>query len=584
MGTSRLKNGITFLKNLWRLGSPYFLSSKERWRARLLLAAVFGLALVHVLMLVQFNNWYQEFYSVLQNKDLPAFLPLSARFLGLAAIYILAAIQRGYWQQMLHMRWRVWLTEQYVGAWLAHKSHYRLQIEGLPTDNPDQRIAEDLDGFSRGALSLTLGIFQSVITLVSFVVILWNISPTLTLPLGDEGLAIEHYMVWVALGYAIIGSVFVHYVGRRLISLHFMQQKLEADFRFNLVRVRENAESIALYGGEGSESPRLGGLVERIRGNWWSIMAYTRRLAFFQTGFTQLELVFGIFAAAPSYFAGQITQGTLIQIGDAFTRVEGALAWFVSSYGTITAWKATVDRLLSFEAALATLAAEDEQPAGVIVVRDGYTDLRADHLTLTVPGGRTILADLVFEIKPGDRVLITGPTGIGKSTLFRALAGIWSFGEGKIQMPSNARTLFLPQKPYMPISTLRAALTYPDPEGALPDAALREALRAVGLELFIDCLDDDQYWGMQMSIGEQQRLAAARAILQQPDWLFLDEATSALDDEGEKQVYDALIERLPRAAIVSIAHRPSLAAYHERTLALAEFRPASESDQQPAMA
>lgn len=566
---NRITGGLAFLGRVWRLGSPYFRFSEERWRARLLLGVIVILTLVGVFVAVQINNWYQDFYTALQAKDFPSFLPLVIRFLVLATINIIAGVYALYLQQMLQMRWRVWMTRRFTGDWLGNTSYYRLQIQNLGTDNPDQRISEDLDNFTNGTLTLGLGLVQSVVTLVSFLLILWAISPSLSFPLAGAAVTIPHYMVAVAVIYAIVGSVLVHFVGRRLIVLNFLQQRFEADFRFNLVRVRENAEAVALYGGEPAEQPRLMNLVERIRANFWQIMAYTRRLTFFQSGFTQLQIVFGIFAAAPSYFAGEITQGVLLQIGDAFSQVESSLSWFVGTYGTIATWKATVDRLLTFDLALERLRAEAAAPHGIEVLRNGYAGVRTENLSLAVPDGRTILSDLSFTISRGDRVLVTGPTGTGKSTLFRAIAGVWPFGDGKIEVPAQAQMLFVPQKPYMPVAPLRAALCYPKPEGSYQDGEIRQALRTVGLDSFADRLGEEENWSQQMSPGEQQRLAIARVLLEKPDWLFLDEATSAVDEAGERQLYEALQQSLPNATIVSVAHRPEVAAYHNRTLTLA---------------
>jgi putative ATP-binding cassette transporter len=353
--------------------------------------------------------------------------------------------------------------------------------------------------------------------------------------------------------------------------------------------VRENAEGIALYHGEGSEGQALLSRVERIRANWWQLMRFTKRLTFFSVGYDQVAVVFPVLVAAPRYFADEITLGVLVQIANAFGQVQGSLSWFVGSYGSLASWRATVDRLLTFEQALQAgpapaVAAVDPRgsagPAaagartsadgvGIQVVPDGAAAaLRAEHVQLALPNGRVVVGDASFSIQRGDRVLVTGPTGAGKSTLFRAVAGIWPYGHGKIEVPAGARMLFLPQKAYLPLGTLRDAVSYPAAAGSFSDEAIRAALRVVGLEAFGDRLDEAQNWSLLLSGGEQQRLALARALLQKPDWLFLDEATAALDEASEKQLYELLRERLPSTTVVSIAHRAALSAYHDKRFEL----------------
>jgi putative ATP-binding cassette transporter len=386
-------------------------------------------------------------------------------------------------------------------------------------------------------------------------------------------------MVWVALIYALVGSVLTHRVGRRLIGLNFEQQRLEADFRFGLVRVRENAEGIALYQGEASEREGLLSRFERVRANWWDIMRFTKRLTFFTVGYDQIALVFPFLVAAPRYFSGEISLGVLSQIADAFGQVQSSLSWFVENYGSLATWKATVDRLLTFQQALEQTAQVAVRPVGtdgtvgiheIQVVPNGAEQVRVEHLDLGLPDGNVVLADTSLDIERGDRVLLMGPTGSGKSTLFRAMAGIWPYGQGVIQVPANARMLFLPQKPYIPLGTLREAISYPSAPGAFSDDEIREVLEAAQLGSFAGRLDETQNWSLVMSGGEQQRLAIARALLQKPDWLFLDEATAALDETSEQRLYDLLQQRLPNATIVSIAHHPELAAYHQKQFALAK--------------
>jgi putative ATP-binding cassette transporter len=581
MSRGKIRGGLAFLGQVWRLTLPYFKSSEERWRARILLVVIVAMTLGNVAISVRFNDWYGRFYDTLQNKDLASFWPLLLEFSILAALAILVGVYRLYLRQMLEMRWRTWLTKQFVGSWLDKQAYYRLELRSRGTDNPDQRIAEDLQMYTSGTLAYTLGLLSSVVTLVSFVTILWGISGPLSFMVGGTAVTIPGYMVWTAVIYAFVGSILTHYVGRPLIGVNFERQRREADFRFGLVRVRENAEGIALYHGEAPERQGALSRFERVRQNWWDLMGYTKRLTFFTVGYAQIAVIFPFLVASPRYFAGEITLGVLIQISNAFGQVQDALSWFVDNYGGLASYKASVDRLLTFQGALRQAAAEADRHEGIEVMPNGAPGLRAEDVDLALPNGRVVLADTDLTITPGERVLITGPTGSGKSTLFRALAGIWPFGKGTIQVPANARFLFLPQKPYIPIAPLRDAVAFPAAGGTFSDEEIGEVLRATGLGDFVERLDEQQNWSMQMSGGEQQRLAIARALLHKPDWLFLDEATAALDEAGEQQLYELIQQRLPNATLVSIAHRPEVAAYHRKSFRvkpeegrLAELSPA----------
>jgi len=569
MGNSRFQNARTFVARVLRLALPYFTHSEERWRARLLLIVIIGLTLGAVFLNVRLNDWNRRFFEMLQARDAASFFPLLGEFSILAAIYILVAVYRLYLRQMLQMRWRVWLTRRMVDRWLDRKTYYQMELLDTRTDNPDQRVTEDLNLFTANTLGIALGLIGSLVTLVSFITILWNISGSATLPIGD-GLTIPGYMVWVAIGYAVVGSVLAHVVGRRLIGLNFEQQRREADFRFGLVRVRENAEGVALYGGEAPEQAQLFDRVERIRSNWWGIMDYTKRLTFFTSGYGQLAIIFPYLVTAPRYLSGEISLGVLTQTSGAFAQVEGTLSWFITNYDALAGWKATADRLLTFSDAVDRLHGQAESPTGVEVIRNGAGGLHAEHLHLMLPNGRALLADANFDIQPGDRLLVRGPTGAGKSTLFRSIAGIWPFGQGRITLPKDAHVLFLPQRPYVPIGSLRAAAAYPSPESTFSDTEIVAALTSVGLQKFADRLDQNQNWSLQMSVGEQQRLALARALLQKPDWLLMDEATSAVDSASEEYLYTLLRTQLPSATMISIAHHERLAAHHDRQIVFTE--------------
>jgi len=559
-----------FLRDVRHLAGPYW-RSEERWRARLLLGVVILLNLSLVGMSVLLSYWNREFFNSLQAKDSDAFWSLlfwwrqtdsgpMPGFVFVAALYILIAVYALYLRQALQIRWRRWLTREYLDRWLADRAYYRIALTDPGTDNPDQRIAEDLRMFVDGTLMLGLGLMRSVVSLVSFVVVLWTLSGPLTV----LGIQIPGYMVWVALLYAMLGTWLAHLVGRPLIWLNFNQQRVEADFRYALVRFRENAEGIALHAGEADEKRSLRARFHAVVENWWSIMVATKRLTFFTSGYTQVAIVFPFVVASPGYFAGRIPLGGLTQTATAFGEVQGALSWFVDNYAALTEWRATVQRLTGFSDAIRAARAAATAGAGVHAATEERPDLALQDVTLALPDGRVLVHDAGASIAPRDSVVITGPSGSGKSTLFRAMAGIWPFGSGRVRVPAGANALFLPQRPYLPLGTLRHAVCYPRDEAEVPDEAVRAALRDAGLGHLESRLDEEDVWDRRLSGGEQQRVALARALLHKPDWLFLDEATASLDPEAEARLYSLLKERLPQTALVSIAHRPSLAQYHQR--------------------
>ena len=557
---------------VWQLASPYW-RSEERRTAWGLLVAIVALTLGLVYLDVLFNDWNRDFYNALEQKSAADFRDLILYFSFLAVMFIAVAIYKLYLTQMLEMRWRAWLTREYTSTWMAKQVYYRIELDRRGTDNPDQRIAEDLRLFTSGTLGLSLGLLSSVVTLVTFVSILWTISGPISFMLGSSEITVPGYMVWAAVIYAVAGSVITHYVGRPLIGLNFQQERFEADFRFNLVRLRENAEGVAMYRGEDAEKSGLLTRFERIRGNWWELMRYTKRLTGFTSAYSQIAVIFPFIVAAPRYFTGAMPLGGLMQIASAFGQVQGALSWFVSSYGSLANWRASVDRLLSFHIALASATAEAAQHSGIEVIGEDIATIRAKGLHLALPGvngaaGRVILDSASFTFGAAERVLLSGPSGSGKSTLFRAIAGIWPYGKGRICIPAGSRVLFLPQRPYIPMGSLRDAVCYPAPPGRFDDADIADALRACALEPLATQLNERQSWAMRLSLGEQQRLAVARALLHQPDWLFLDEATASLDEKLETAMYALLIERLQKTAIISIAHRPSVRAFHGRQIVL----------------
>jgi vitamin B12/bleomycin/antimicrobial peptide transport system ATP-binding/permease protein len=558
--------GRSTLGKAWALSKPYW-SSEERWVARGLLASVIGLALFMVFLDVQFNTWYKNFYNALQEKQVDDFWILILWFSFLAAVYIAVAGYNRYLNLLLQIRWRRWLTDKYLDGWLKDRIHYRLELKTYGTDNVDQRIQEDLKEFAGLTLSLGLDLLSSVVTLVTFAHILWTLSGPITIPIGG-GITINGYMMWVALIYAVVGSYLTHKVGGALTNLNFNQQRYEANFRFNLIRVRENAESIAFYGGEGDEKRSLLVRFFDVWTNFRRLMVYSKRLTWFVTGYRQIAIIFPIMVVAPRYFAGKIEFGVIFQTSSAFGQVQNALSWFVTAYGEIAQWRATLERLTSFHEAIAAARAEASGTSGIQRTPTAVPAITLKDASIRLPDGKLLLGHLHATIKQGEHTLLTGPSGIGKSTMFRALSGIWPFGEGTVEVPPGARLMFLPQRPYLPIGTLRDAVAYPGAAQGFSDEAIKTALIDCQLPELVGRLDETDHWSQRLSIGEQQRVAFARALLNRPDWLFLDEATSALDEAMEKHLYGLIRERLTTTTMVSIAHRPSVGAFHSNHLQL----------------
>ncbi len=557
-----MKQVGSFMGDWWRLVTPYF-KSEERWIAITLLVGAISLTFVAVGLEVLFNDWNRRFYDSLQNKDEAAFWREITIFSLLAAGFIAAGVARAIVSPYLRLRWRRWLTRQYLAHWLDGRGYYRIELQRT-VDNADQRIAEDLRQLGEYTMTLLLGILGAVATLISFLFILWNLSGPLSLkPIGID-ITIPGYMAWVALIYAIVGTFFANLVGRRLIPLNFQRQRYEANFRFSLVRVRENAEGIALYRGEEREAEVLNERFADVFANGWRVLFTQAQLALYQVSYGQVAIIFPYVVTAPGFFSGAITLGVVMQTASAFGQVQGALSFFIDNYTYLAELRAVMDRLKGLQT-----ASDARSDSAIDVMPDAArTDLGASGLTLGLPNGQTLLSDSTFTLPRGRSTLITGASGSGKSTLFRALAGIWPFGKGEVRVPAGARVLFLPQKPYIPIGTLRDAVKYPDENSKATDAEIVAALEAVKLGHLAPRLDEVGHWSNTLSGGEQQRLAVARALVFKPDWLFLDEATASLDEAMETAVYEALKQHLPSTTMVSIGHRPSLRQWHDRKIEL----------------
>jgi vitamin B12/bleomycin/antimicrobial peptide transport system ATP-binding/permease protein len=526
----------------------------------LVLMISLNLGLVFVSVLI--NQWNNLFFNAIEQHDLVEFAHQLLRFFLLAGAFIVVAVHQTYFTQLLEVRWRRWLTGYVIRRWFDGQTYHRMQMQGTETDNPDQRIAEDLRLFVGTTLTLSMGFLSSLVTLCSFITILWQLSGTIDVAVGNWTLRIPGYMAWAAFLYSMFGTLLTHWVGHPLAKLNFTHQTLEADFRFSLIRLRENADGIAFYRGEAEEERTLAQRFQAVFQNWRAIISRQKRIAWFTTSYSQLATVFPLFAAAPRFLTGAISFGGLTQSVAAFGQVQMAMSWFINVYGNIAEWRATVDRLNGFCHAIEQSREHKKQQT--IHVVSGGERLLIDELTLTLPDGRPLLNNVSIHVKRGETVLLMGPSGSGKSTLMRGIAELWPFGHGRIVKPSESM-LFLPQRPYLPVGTLRQVVTYPNGQ-PISDDALQEALELCGLSYLMDRLDVHQNWSQKLSTGEQQRIAFSRALLLRPQWLFFDEATGALDEESEAELYRIIKQRLPGTTIFSVSHRQTLAAFHDRLL------------------
>lgn len=557
------------LATVWRIATPYF-RSEDKWAGLLLLAVVIGIELATVAINVLLTQWNNRFYNALQQHNWSNFVYELGYFSVLAAIFIALAVYQLYLNQWLQIRWRTWMTRRYLGQWLHDANHYRMQLLGDAADNPDQRIADDIRLFIEQTLSIGIGFLNSVVTLGSYTVILWALSAEAPLHVFGKEYDIPGYLLWGAMIYAVLGTVFTHLVGKPLVGLDYRQQQYEADFRFNLVRVRENAEQIALLHGESAERGRLLDRFGNVISNWMDIMVRTKKVTALTASYSQASVVFPFILVAPAYFAQKIQLGGMMQTASAFNNVQNALSFFVTAYRQIAQWRSIVMRLEGFEAAIAN--AESVEHGKDIIALSRSSDasgVELDDLMVRLPNGAPLVTTDGFNFRADQRTLLSGPSGSGKSTLFRAIAGIWPFGSGKIRVPANATLMMLPQRPYFPVGTLAAAIAYPAEASAFSVEDMHDVIAAVGLPAMASRLDEDAHWNRLLSLGEQQRLAVARALLHAPQYLFLDEATASLDEPSEAALYDLLAKRLPGTTIVSIGHRNTLDAFHQRKVAMA---------------
>lgn len=558
-----------FILGLFHLITPYW-NSEEKKSARLYLAAIITFTIAAVYMTLLLNEWFNSFYSALQNYDSDAVYRGLLRFTGLAFAHIAFAVYSYYLQQRLALRWRKWMTKNYLAKWTGQQMYYRLEMFSQGTaDNPDQRISEDINLFTARTLSFMSGLLRSATTIVCFIFVLWNLSEILSFSAAGQEFHIYGYLVWTALAYSVLGTWITHKVGHRLVSLNYLQQKLEADFRFSMVRLRETAESVAFYNGAAKEESFLSNRFMTLLRNTLFIIKKQKQLSWLTNSYAQIAIIFPFVVAVPRYLSQNISLGGLMQIANCFGKVQDAMSYFVDVYASLAEWQSCAERLLSFDRHIAAIEKETEEKSGSLVREETPDRLRLTDVTISVPAmdenkrTREIISSAACTIRSGEHVILKGPSGSGKSTLLRTLAGFWPYVKGHISMPASSEMMFIPQKPYIPMGTSAEAASYP--LETADKEILSPLLMEYGLSHLMEKPDTEADWSHILSLGEQQKLAFVRVFLRKPKWVFLDEATSAMDEETEEKMY-RLLTALPGTTVISIGHRSTLDKWHDRVL------------------
>jgi vitamin B12/bleomycin/antimicrobial peptide transport system ATP-binding/permease protein len=556
--------GRNMLKNIWKFWKEYFVTNPKKWYPIFLVVFIVSMEFFLVYLNVQFNEWRNDFYNGLQALDKDSFIHNIKKFMILALIFVGIWGYKTYLMQKLQILWRNWMTEYNLDRWLKTKTYYGTQFVSNSGDNFDQRISEDINSFISLSISLTLGLLSSVTTFFSFIFILWTLSDSFTMTLFGHSITIGHYLVWAVLVYSIFGTLITRKIGRPLSRLNYEQELLEANFRYNLVRTRENSESIALYQGESFEKNKFSTRFGYIVDNFKKIITKQKHLNWWSSYFAQIAVVFPYIISAPRFFSKAIKLGGLMQTASAFDSVQSSLGWMVDSYINIAQFKAVISRLSGFESAINEWKELNDRK--LVFVNKNLNKFAFDYLTIRLPNGETLIRDQSFNFNVGERYIITGRNGTGKSTLIRVLANIWPYTEGKIYFPYNTKQMFISQNSYMPIGNLMECLQYPENKADTND--IITLMNSLGLSDLTKDLDKEDDWSKILSGGQKQKIAIIRAILSKPDILFLDESTSSMDEESEEEAYNLLIKYLPNTIIVSVGHRSTVDKFHTKKLVL----------------
>lgn len=552
------------LRTGWELTKRYW-KSEEKFVAWLLLIAIIAMNLSMVYLSVQITHWNNEFFSLMQEGQYDSFFKLIGKFAILAFIFIIIAVYEFYIRQLLTIKWRTWMTNRYLDRWMSKQVYYRMKVIDSDLDNPDQRIATDIGNFISNVMTIGIDLINKIVTLIAFIAVLWNLSGVLDFSLFGKDMHIHGYMVYASLIYSIVGSILVTVVGRKLVRLNFIQEKVEADFRFSMIRVRENAESIAFYSGEKPEIKNFKEAFSYVIKNYRALMRQYLGLNYYMNGYAQLAIIFPMIMAAPQLFTGAMALGGFMEVTSAFGNVQDALSYIVNNFDGISDLVATLQRLGGF---IGNIEEVENLPENFREVDSDEETVEFKNIKEVLPGGKVILSDFNFSLNKGESLLIAGESGCGKSTLLRVLSGIWPYGEGELKKPKDWKTLFLPQRPYLPLGSLISAIYYPQEVPEEISKEITEMMERVGIDGLKDRLNDVDDWSRILSLGEQQRLQFLRVFLMKPDIIFLDESTSSLDEANEENAYKYLKERLPEAVIISVGHRKRLVEFHDKKITL----------------
>lgn len=562
-----LKFNKQFYRDFWALFKPFWVSKEKNKAIGMLLLNIICV-LIGVWSTVAMNEFNRDFYDALGRFDQTTILSTLARFAVLLAIAILVYGYNSFFTMRITILWQRWLTEHFQNKWLSHHTYYHMQITDSGIDNPDQRVSEDLQQFAGHTLSIFFNFMNSILTLGSFGYVLWSLSGAFQFTIGSKSIVIPGYLCWAALFFALLGTYIITKMGRKLSGLDYQQQQYNANFRYGLIRLRENSEQIAIIGGEEAEKTKLNQLFNSIYTNFLSITTLQKNLAFFTNGYNILTGIVGILFSLPLYLAKKTQLGGLMQIAGAFNSVISAFSIFINAFYQLTQWRAVIHRLTELNQTMLNLQIQ-KQKNPILIEKTAQTAIEIQNLNISSPQGNTLLKDMNLIFTPGKAFLLSGPSGLGKSTLFRAIAGAWYYGSGSIRIPENAEIIFVPQKPYLPLGSLREILSYPNKLDFSAEQ-LENVLEICLLTKFIPHLDLTTNWSQTLSLGEQQLLAFARVLLHKPAIVFFDESTSALDEDKEAHIYACIRHHLPDAIIVSVGHRSTLRQFHDEVVMLGE--------------